>query len=90
MGATEQETFYKGKRVPVTGGAGFPGSFSCERLLAEGARAAVTGSSSSIGFQQQRRPDISLARSKLEWEPQIALNRGLEKTIAYFEWQLRN
>ncbi|THD73077.1 MAG: SDR family oxidoreductase [Bradyrhizobium sp.] len=57
----------------------------------------MTGSSSSIVFQQasqddpqQRQPDISLARSSLEWEPQVALERGLEKTIAYFERQLRN
>jgi hypothetical protein len=31
-------------------------------------------------------PDIS----GLEWEPRTALNPGLEKTIAYFDRQLRN
>jgi UDP-glucuronate decarboxylase len=32
----------------------------------------------------RRRPDIDLARSMLEWEPQIGLAEGLQKTIAYF------
>jgi UDP-glucuronate decarboxylase len=32
----------------------------------------------------QRRPDISLAREKLQWAPKIDLNDGLAKTIAYF------
>lgn len=32
----------------------------------------------------QRRPDISLARAELGWEPKIKLREGLEKTIAYF------
>lgn len=33
----------------------------------------------------QRRPDISLARDKLSWEPNIALREGLIKTIDYFK-----
>ena len=32
----------------------------------------------------QRRPDITLAGEKLGWAPTIALNEGLDKTIAYF------
>ena len=31
-----------------------------------------------------RRPDISLAQSRLGWEPKVALEDGLEPTIAYF------
>ena len=34
---------------------------------------------------RQRQPDISLARSKLDWEPVVQLREGLAKTIAYFE-----
>jgi UDP-glucuronate decarboxylase len=34
---------------------------------------------------KQRRPDISLARQELGWEPHIQLKEGLAKTIAYFE-----
>lgn len=33
---------------------------------------------------QTRRPDISLARAKLNWEPQMSLEEGLAKTIDYF------
>jgi UDP-glucuronate decarboxylase len=33
---------------------------------------------------KQRRPDISLARDKLGWEPKVQLREGLADTIAYF------
>lgn len=33
---------------------------------------------------RQRQPDISLARSTLDWEPKVRLEEGLEKTIDYF------
>ena len=32
----------------------------------------------------QRRPDISKARARLEWEPKVTLSQGLKRTIAYF------
>ena len=51
----------------------------------------LTGSNSKIVFKPlpaddpaQRKPDISLARSTLGWQPQINLEEGLQKTIAYF------
>jgi UDP-glucuronate decarboxylase len=33
---------------------------------------------------KQRRPDISLAKNMLKWEPTINLEQGLIKTIDYF------
>lgn len=33
---------------------------------------------------KQRQPDIQLAKKELDWEPTIQLEKGLEKTIAYF------
>jgi len=51
-----------------------------------------TGSSSEIAFKplpaddpKQRQPDITLARTKLNWQPAVPLDRGLGETIAYFE-----
>jgi UDP-glucuronate decarboxylase len=37
----------------------------------------------------QRRPDIGLAQSLLDWQPTIPLRQGLERTIAYFDALLR-
>jgi len=52
----------------------------------------LTGSRSEIVFRPlpqddplQRRPDISLAKKRLQWEPTIELDEGLEKTIEYFK-----
>jgi nucleoside-diphosphate-sugar epimerase len=36
----------------------------------------------------QRRPDISLAKSVLGWEPRVSVVVGLERTIAYFRDEL--
>ena len=33
---------------------------------------------------KQRRPDITLASSTLQWKPAVALDDGLKRTIAYF------
>ncbi len=52
---------------------------------------AKTGSQSRIVFEtlpvddpRTRQPDISLARARLGWEPEVALAEGLESTIRYF------
>jgi UDP-glucuronate decarboxylase len=33
---------------------------------------------------KQRRPDITLAKKILKWEPTVPLEEGLKRTIAYF------
>ena len=33
----------------------------------------------------QRKPDITLARTRLGWEPKLPLREGLVRTIAYFK-----
>ena len=37
---------------------------------------------------QRRRPDISVAKSVLGWEPRVELLQGLSKTIQYFRGEL--
>lgn len=73
---------------------GNPGEFTI-RELAE-LIIELTGSGSELVFEplprddpKQRRPDISLAREKLGWEPKVPLREGLTKTIPYFERLLR-
>ncbi len=51
----------------------------------------LTGSRSKVVHEPlpeddpaQRRPDISLAKETLGWEPRVGLEDGLKKTIAYF------
>jgi UDP-glucuronate decarboxylase len=34
---------------------------------------------------KQRQPDISYAKSELDWKPEISLEDGLRKTIVYFK-----
>ena len=36
----------------------------------------------------RRKPDISLAKKILKWEPKVSLEEGLKKTIDYFENKL--
>jgi dTDP-glucose 4,6-dehydratase len=51
----------------------------------------LAGSRSTIEFRElpvddpkQRRPDISRARNLLRWEPEVALEDGLGRTLEYF------
>jgi UDP-glucuronate decarboxylase len=53
---------------------------------------ALTHSASRLAFcgspaddPKQRCPDISLARSKLDWHPTVELDEGLGRTIDYFK-----
>jgi UDP-glucuronate decarboxylase len=68
---------------------GNPGEFTMLELAEK--VISLTGSSSKIIYQtlpsddpKQRKPDISLAKEKLRWEPKVALEDGLKETIAYF------
>ena len=69
---------------------GNPGEFTMLELAKE--VLDLTGSKSKIVYKplpgddpKMRRPDISLAKEALGWEPTIPLRKGLEKTIVYFD-----
>ncbi len=57
----------------------------------------MTGSGSKIIHKPlpqddptQRRPDISLAKERLGWQPNVPLDEGLKRTIEYFEKALKS
>ncbi len=73
---------------------GNPGEFTMLELAKEVLE--ITGSKSALVHEplpaddpRQRRPDISLARERYDWEPKTSLRVGLTRTIAYFEGLFR-
>lgn len=69
---------------------GNPGEFTILQLAEK--VIAMTDSKSQIVYKPlpsddplQRKPVIDLAKEHLEWEPHIALDEGLKKTIEYFK-----
>jgi len=69
---------------------GNPGEFTI-RELAEividmvGSKSKLTLKPLPSDDPMQRKPDITLAKEKLGWEPQVKLQDGLKKTIEYFD-----
>tara|TARA_B100000768_G_C11245575_1_gene361585 strand:+ start:522 stop:1493 length:972 start_codon:yes stop_codon:yes gene_type:complete len=69
---------------------GNPNEFSMNQLAREVIK--ITNSKSKIEYKElpqddprKRQPDITLAKSELNWEPTIELEEGLKKTIHYFK-----
>ncbi|CAF1639053.1 unnamed protein product [Rotaria magnacalcarata] len=53
-----------------------------------GSNAPVVYKDPVVDDPKQRRPDITLAKFWLNWEPKVLINDGLKKTIAYFRNEL--
>lgn len=69
---------------------GNPGEFTILELAQKVIE--LTGSKSQLEYHPlpendptRRRPDISLAKERLGWEPTVALEEGLKETISYFD-----
>lgn len=69
---------------------GNPGEFTIGELANK--VISLVGSKSKVVYKElpkddprKRRPDITLAKSKLGWEPEVSLEEGLPKTISYFK-----
>ncbi len=83
-------------KVPAIPGPinlGNPGEFTILELAEE--ILSQTKSKSKLIFKplpeddpKQRQPDISIAKSQLDWQPQVSLSDGLKETISYFKQKL--
>ena len=68
---------------------GNPGEFTI-RQLAEltlelsGSKSQLIEKPLPVDDPERRRPDITLAKQKLDWEPKVSLREGLAKTIDWF------
>jgi UDP-glucuronate decarboxylase len=72
---------------------GNPGEFTmlqlAELVLKKvGGKSRITHLPLPSDDPKQRRPDITLAKETLGWEPKVPLEAGIEKTIAYFKGAL--
>jgi UDP-glucuronate decarboxylase len=69
---------------------GNPGEFTI-RQLAEltleltGSKSPLVEKPLPVDDPERRRPDITLARKHLGWEPTVPLREGLERTVAWFQ-----
>jgi len=74
--------------------AGNPNEFTIKELAEK--VISITGSSSKIVHRdlpqddpKQRQPDISLAKSKLSWQPTISIDDGIKLSIPYFSNRIK-
>ena len=72
---------------------GNPGEFTvielAEKVLSKvGGRSKIVFKPLPQDDPKMRRPDISLAKKKLDWEPKVSLDEGLDEVIRYFRQKL--
>ncbi len=72
---------------------GNPGEFTmielAEKVLQKvGGKSKIVFKPLPADDPKMRRPDISLAKKSLNWEPKVSLDEGLDEVIAYFRERL--
>jgi UDP-glucuronate decarboxylase len=82
--------FMESTGLPGPVNLGNPGEFTmielAEMVLKKvGGKSKLTFHPLPSDDPRQRKPDISLAKSHLGWEPKIPLEEGIERTVAYFK-----
>ena len=87
-------SYWKDKRVLVTGGASFIGSHVVDRLVKLGAKIRVADdlfTPKSLNFDLSkpvgvfsRAADLTRTRSVLNWEPNTSFQQGLQRTMAWY------
>ncbi len=91
MPLAEIKAFFKSKGmdIPVVN-VGNPDEYTIKELAEETLR-QIPGFTGKLVYQplpkddpKRRKPDITLAKELLNWEPKISLQEGLAKTIKYF------
>lgn len=85
------ETTGESMHLPVN--IGNPGEFTIRELAEKviqqtGSRSRISTEPLPADDPRQRKPDITRAEEVLGWKPTIDLERGLERTIAYFREEL--
>ncbi len=77
--------------LPVLSISEIPENLPFQKVIElTGSRSELVSNPLPSDDPKQRKPDISLAKAKLGWEPKIPLTEGLKHTIAYFDALLKN
>jgi len=79
---------HSGEEGPIN--IGNPGEFTILQLAEmilklTGSKSKIIKVEAALSDPERRRPDISLAKEKLNWEPKVNLEEGLKKTIEWFK-----
>ncbi|PCM57277.1 NAD-dependent dehydratase, partial [Campylobacter sp. BCW_8712] len=72
---------------------GNPGEFTIKELAQKviekiNSKSQIIYKDLPLDDPTQRRPDITLAKDKFQWEPKIKLDEGLDRTIEYFKTRI--